>query len=250
MLRQIIAKRLLPTQHRQIWSLQQSPRTLSGGLYLKQTSFKVSPVTVQQRFLVASRPSKLPASASAQEDQKGSESSVRELGTDMKSVMSDFTNVPKPAMLFGFAGVLPCLAASVMSVIYADTPQLLAFIEPVQVGFGACILSWLGAVHWGLEMAKYNGSTGYARYLYGVIPPLLAWPTLFFPTDVALLSQSFGYVFLLYTDVKAAGRGWTPRWYPFLRYWLTWIAGGSIWISLIGKDWKRRGNTTSRVSQG
>jgi hypothetical protein len=71
--------------------------------------------------------------------------------------MSDFTNVPKPAMLFGFAGVMPCLAASVMSVVYADTPQLLAVIEPVQVGFGACILSWLGAVHWGLEMAKYNG---------------------------------------------------------------------------------------------
>lgn len=91
MLRQIIAKRLLPTQHRQIWSLQQSPRTLSGGLYLKQTSFKVSPVTVQQRFLVASRPSKLPASASAQEDQKGSESSVRELGTDMVSLQCDLS---------------------------------------------------------------------------------------------------------------------------------------------------------------
>jgi hypothetical protein len=75
-----------------------------------------------------------------------------------KSVMSDFTNVPKPAMFFGFAGVLPCLAASVMSVVYADTPELLAFIEPVQVGFGACILSWLGAVHWGLEMGKYNGT--------------------------------------------------------------------------------------------
>jgi hypothetical protein len=202
---------------------------------------------MQRKCIVTSRPSSAPASTSAQEDQKGSDSSVRELGTDMKSVMSDFTNVPKPAMFFGFAGVLPCLAASVMSVVYADTPELLAFIEPVQVGFGACILSWLGAVHWGLEMGKYNGSTGYARYAYGVIPPLLAWPTLFFPTDVALLSQSFGYVLLLYTDVKAAGRGWTPKWYPFLRYWLTWIAGGSIWISLIGKDWRRRGKPTTRV---
>lgn len=93
MLKRIIAKRLLPTTHRQIWSLQQSPRTLSGGLYLRQTSFKVSPVTVQQRFLVASRPSKLPASASAQEDQKGSESSVRELGTDMVSLQCDLSNV-------------------------------------------------------------------------------------------------------------------------------------------------------------
>jgi hypothetical protein len=74
-----------------------------------------------------------------------------------KTVMSDFTNVPRPAMLFGFAGALPCLAASVMSVAYADSPELLAFIEPVQVGYGACILSWLGAIHWGLEMAEYNG---------------------------------------------------------------------------------------------
>lgn len=74
-----------------------------------------------------------------------------------KTVVSDFTAVPKPAMFFGFLGVLPCMAASVMSVYYADSPELLSFIEPVQVGFGACILSWLGAVHWGLEMAKYNG---------------------------------------------------------------------------------------------
>ncbi|KAG2185337.1 hypothetical protein INT44_002127 [Umbelopsis vinacea] len=204
---------------------------------------------MQRKFFLTNRPAERSVSASAQEDQKGSESSVSELGSDMKTVASDFTNVPKPAMFFGFLGVLPCMAASVMSVYYAESPELLSFIEPVQVGIGACILSWLGAVHWGLEMAKYNGSTGYARYSYGVIPPLLAWPTLFFPTDVALLSQSFGYVFLLFTDVKAAGRGWTPRWYPFLRYWLTWIAGGSIWISLIGKDWRRRGNPTKRVKE-
>ncbi|KAG2181205.1 hypothetical protein INT43_008787 [Umbelopsis isabellina] len=195
---------------------------------------------IQRRLATLSRPASSSDSHSSREDQKG-ESSVKELGSDMKTVMSDFTNVPRPAILFGFAGALPCLAASVMSIAYADTPELLAFIEPVQVGYGACILSWLGAIHWGLEMAKYNGTTGYARYSYGVIPPLLAWPTLFFPTDVALLSQSVGFVFLLYTDVKAAGRGWTPKWYPFLRYWLTWIAGGSIWLSLIGKDWKRRG---------
>jgi len=32
-----------------------------------------------------------------------------------------------------------------------------AVIEPVQIGYGACVLSFMGAVHWGLEMVKYGG---------------------------------------------------------------------------------------------
>jgi hypothetical protein len=32
---------------------------------------------------------------------------------------------------------------------------LLHFLEPLQIGYGASILSFLGAIHWGLEWAGY-----------------------------------------------------------------------------------------------
>jgi len=38
---------------------------------------------------------------------------------------------------------------------------ILHFLEPLQVGYGAVILSFLGAIHWGFEWASYGGNQGY-----------------------------------------------------------------------------------------
>merc|ERR1712187_938982 len=80
--------------------------------------------------------------------------------------------VPKEAMFLGMAGVVPYLATSLQTVYLAyeinhaantgdgfllsgDSAELmLHMLEPVQVGYGAVILSFLGAIHWGLEWAR------------------------------------------------------------------------------------------------
>ena len=97
------------------------------------------------------------------------------------------------------------------------------------------IISFLGAIHWGLEWAGYGGHQGYPRYSIGVISTGLAWPTLLFPAESALISQFLIFNFLYYADSRATKRGWAPPWYAVYRFVLTFIVGGSIVVSLIGR---------------
>ena len=97
------------------------------------------------------------------------------------------------------------------------------------------IISFLGAIHWGLEWAGYGGYQGYKRYAIGVAAPAVAWPTMLMPVEYALISQFLAFNFLYYADTRATRRGWTPPWYGVYRFVLTFIVGVSIVVSLIGR---------------
>lgn len=173
----------------------------------------------------------------------------------------DMSNVPRQAYYIGLAGVLPYLATSLSTVYCAweinhsvagygylmsshTAETLLHILEPLQIGYGAVILSFLGAIHWGLEWAGYGGYQGYKRYAIGVIAPAVAWPTVLMPVEYALITQFGAFVMLYYADTRAAYRGWTPNWYAIYRFTLTFIVGASIVVSLIG-----RGEVSDRVGR-
>jgi hypothetical protein len=105
-------------------------------------------------------------------------------------------------------------------------------------------LSFLGAIHWGLEFAGFGGYQGYKRYAIGVAMPAIAWPTLLMPVEYALISQFAAFTMLYYIDVRATYRGWTPPWYAIYRFVLTFIVGFSIVASLVG-----RGEVSSQVKR-
>ncbi|KAF2203965.1 hypothetical protein GQ43DRAFT_478589 [Delitschia confertaspora ATCC 74209] len=180
---------------------------------------------------------------------------------DMETIKDTFSlaDVPRPAYYVGLAGVLPYLGTSLSTVFCAwninqaaevghsllspQTAELfLHVLEPLQLGYGAVILSFLGAIHWGLEFGGFGGHQGYKRYSIGVIAPAVAWPTLLLPIETALISQFCAFVLLYYVDTRAAYRGWTPSWYAIYRFVLTFIVGASIVVSLIG-----RGEVANRV---
>ncbi|KAJ5374979.1 hypothetical protein N7517_006985 [Penicillium concentricum] len=162
--------------------------------------------------------------------------------------------VPKEALYLGMAGVVPYLATSMQTVFLSyeinraaalgdglifsgQTAELmLHMLEPIQVGYGAVILSFLGAIHWGLEWAGYGGKFGYRRYAAGVIAPAVAWPTLLFPVEYALISQFLAFTFLYYNDARAAAAGRAPHWYGMYRFVLTFVVGASIVATLIGRE--------------
>ncbi|KAL1594463.1 hypothetical protein SLS60_010223 [Paraconiothyrium brasiliense] len=164
----------------------------------------------------------------------------------------DLAEVPRQAYYIGLAGVLPYLATSLSTVACAyeinhavagygylmsanTATTLLHILEPLQVGYGAVILSFLGAIHWGLEFAGYGGRHGYSRYAIGVVAPAIAWPTVLMPVEYALITQFMAFTLLYYVDTRATYRGWTPPWYAIYRFVLTFIVGGSIVVSLIGR---------------
>ncbi|KAL4945383.1 hypothetical protein BDV06DRAFT_209491 [Aspergillus oleicola] len=175
---------------------------------------------------------------------------------DAKVIKETFSleAVPKDAMFLGMAGVIPYLATSMQTVFLAyevnhahatgdgllfsgeSAELMLHMLEPIQVGYGAVILSFLGAIHWGLEWAGYGGRFGYRRYAAGVIAPAVAWPTLLLPVEHALITQFLAFTFLYYNDARASVKGLAPQWYSMYRFVLTFIVGASIVATLVGRE--------------
>ncbi|KAF2749706.1 hypothetical protein M011DRAFT_397797 [Sporormia fimetaria CBS 119925] len=173
----------------------------------------------------------------------------------------DLSAVPREAYWIGMAGVLPYLATSISTVACAyeinhsvagygyvlsahTAESLLHILEPLQIGYGAQILSFLGAIHWGLEFARFGGAHGYKRYAIGVLAPAVAWPTVLLPVETALVAQFAGFMMLYFLDTNAQIRGWTPNWYSIYRFVLTFVVGFSIVLTLIG-----RGEVTGKVKR-
>ncbi|CAE6439607.1 unnamed protein product [Rhizoctonia solani] len=116
------------------------------------------------------------------------------------------------------------------------TLQLLNQIQHVQVTYGAVLLGFLGAVHWGLEFAKYGGELGYKRLALGVAPVLYAWPTLSMAPEIALAAQWAGFTAFWWADSKATTAGWTPKWYSQYRFYLSVLVGSCIIGTLAGTN--------------
>lgn len=64
----------------------------------------------------------------------------------------------------------------------------------------------------------------------------MAWPTLLFPVEYALISQFLAFTFLYYNDARAAAAGRAPHWYSMYRFVLTFVVGASIVATLIGRE--------------
>jgi len=163
-------------------------------------------------------------------------------------------SVPKPVFLFGLAGGLPYIAASGTTVYLAHQAGLAAAGQPVgidpgvaltvldqalnvQVTYGAVMLSFLGALHWGMEFAGYGGHKGYTRLFLGAAPVLFVWPTLMLAPTSALIVQWLGFTGLWWADLKATNAGWTPKWYSQYRFYLSILVGTCIIGSLAGTSY-------------
>jgi len=162
--------------------------------------------------------------------------------------------VPEPILVLGLIGGLPYIGASATTVYLAHQAQLAASgvvigIDPgvaltvldqalnIQVTYGAVMLSFLGALHWGMEMAGYGGQKGYARLGLGAAPMLVAWPTLAMQPMMALVVQWMGFTCLWLADSKVTTAGWTPKWYSQYRFYLSILVGSCILGSVAGTSY-------------
>ncbi|RPA77179.1 hypothetical protein BJ508DRAFT_242187 [Ascobolus immersus RN42] len=181
----------------------------------------------------------------------------KELKEELHTVKDTFSmkDVPQDLTFMGLAGLAPYVATSGTSLFlawdlahaaeYGTTPyllsqqsaqNLLAIVEPIQLGYGAVLLSFLGAIHWGLEFAGYGGRFGYKRYAIGLLAPAASWGTTFLAYDTALATQFLGFTGMYFADALATKWGWAPHWYTNYRFILTFVVGSSIVITLIARS--------------
>ncbi|KAK4702575.1 hypothetical protein P7C70_g3643, partial [Phenoliferia sp. Uapishka_3] len=165
--------------------------------------------------------------------------------------------IPKDALIFGGAGLLPYMGTSFATIYLArqagiassaaegtgvmDVETALALlhhVELLQIQYGAIILSFLGALHWGFEFAAFGGQKGKSRYLLGIAPVMVGWGSLLIPgTQVALIAQWVGFNAMWFVDQKATNHGWAPKWYSTYRFGLTAVVGSAILLSLAGSSY-------------
>jgi len=131
-------------------------------------------------------------------------------------------DLPLPARIFGLAGLLPFLALAVGSWAYPSLGAPLA-------AYGATILAFLGAVHWGLALG--DGRAPWWRYGLGVLPALVAWVALLAPLRPGMLLLAAGIAATLAIERLAARHGLVPV--PYLALRLV-LSAGAIAGLLIG----------------
>ena len=125
----------------------------------------------------------------------------------------------KLAKMLGYAGLIPFVFFSVIS--WLDFPLIQA-PHYYLMTYAAIILSFMGAVHWGVAMSVKNEKANY-QLAISVVPPLLGWFALLLPMiyGYSILIISFSLLCLL--DKEQNKRGVFPEWYYPLRVILTTI---------------------------
>jgi len=135
----------------------------------------------------------------------------------MKCTMeSEESKVPFLAAMLGYAGLIPFLVFAVG--LWIVPPVLTEMFDKALLTYAACILAFMGAIHWGAAM---NGSVNSWQLGISVVPALVAWLALNISTSWDYSILIIGFALLCVVDSLATRRKLFPEWYPRLRIPLT-----------------------------
>ena len=135
----------------------------------------------------------------------------------------------KIAHMLGYAGLIPFIVFSIGS--WIEIPYLDNAVT-ILVAYAAIILSFMGAIHWGMAMSKTDNQQN-KYYISSVIPALVAWISLLMPELYALMILLVGFSLLLSYDLAVEKSQGFPRWYAPMRIRLTFIVLLSLIIALL-----------------
>ena len=135
---------------------------------------------------------------------------------------------PKMVLFLGYAGLIPFVGLSAASVLIDGTHRnTLLFCL---LAYGATIISFLGAIHWGLTMRDYSPRQW--QLVWGVIPSLAAWLSLIFSTKSGLAVQCLMVWVCFAVDYRAYSKFNLMAWLK-MRFLLTLLASLSLFGPLI-----------------
>jgi hypothetical protein len=134
---------------------------------------------------------------------------------------------PRTAWILGLAGLIPFVGLAILSLIGE------AWARPPLLVYGACILSFLGAIHWGVALRAPDAEAGWdgARLSLGVVPSLVAWVAMMLPpfwTSLLLILGLLGTVLVESWAVRRHALG--PKSWIHLRWLLSIGAAASLFL--------------------
>lgn len=137
-----------------------------------------------------------------------------------------------PAWVFGLAGLIPFFALSGAAVIGPEQWHTMARILLTQ--YGALILSFVGALHWGYAVQQEaKGREAWLRYGYSVVPALWAWLALQFPLVFGMQMLGMALIICLVVDLAFLKLATLPVWFTRLRVILTTGGSAALLISSV-----------------
>ena len=154
----------------------------------------------------------------------------RRLSSARRPLAAPTTPGAQAGWLFGLAGLVPFfLAAAALWAGYGRLGRWAFVALQALLFYGATIVSFLGGVRWGFELARPGGPE--ARMLFAsVLAQIGAWALVFLPMPGPALSVRLGGLLLLLMvqgAADAASRD-LPEWYRTLRVPLTVGAGAAL----------------------
>lgn len=146
----------------------------------------------------------------------------------MLIVDKESLHVPRLPRVLGYAGLIPFVALSAGLWFLSSTYQPL--LNQALLLYASLILTFMGAVHWGLAMQNLTGKQTYQLGI-SVIPALVAWFAFFLPEILNYSILIIAFAVLCLYDTRMTKHGNAPRWYPRLRSPLTAIVVLSLIVA-------------------
>ena len=138
------------------------------------------------------------------------------------------SKAPGIALLLGWGGVLPFVAAAVAKL--WGGPVIALYALAWGSAYAGVIITFIGAVHWGIALKHPDDKKRMIHFIWSVLPALAVWPVMTLPPLVRLPFLVVGLGIVWIADMVAYKRGHMPVWYIKLRHGLTSVAISSLVI--------------------
>lgn len=138
----------------------------------------------------------------------------------------------RPARVLGLAGLIPFVGLTLALLAGFDAPRTLALS---QLAYAATILSFVGALHWGLALAapQLDEAAQWRALGWGVLPALIAWCALLVPLPTGLWLMAALVPACAWMDAQLARQLGLAPWYLRLRLLLSAVVAPCLALSAL-----------------
>lgn len=131
---------------------------------------------------------------------------------------------PFPVALLGYGGLIPFVGLAALSI--SGSREIVPNPSGWLLAYGAVILSFVGALQWGIAMmaAKIDRARRTQSYAWSVVPALIGFLALLLNSSISFSLLIVGFALAYWQDADLANKVDLPAWYPRLRAQLSIVA--------------------------